>query len=226
MSSRARRGWQVPLATVLLVAANLVLTGLLGWQLWQGSQLQVLLSTPAKPTRVIEQRFDVPAALEPAEELQAQAVFHASRQFYVPPAPLEQQRPPPDYRLSGVIRIPGQPPAAILVNNQSGSRIKVRSGELLDDWSVTTIEPNQVSLELQGQRVTITTSIRAGVDASAAAPARAGGLTVVPRERVGQALPAPAGTTRVLSAPGAAGARAPAPMVPETAPRLYRPPSP
>jgi hypothetical protein len=195
---------RISVVTVVLAVCNLGLVSALGIQLWKGSERSSLLMVAPAQIQVSEQEFGVPIGQDSGDDLQALALFHASRSFYIPPAPAMRVRPPPDYRLAGVIRLPSRPVAAVVISNQTNARMKISKGDRLDEWSVEDIQPGKIEISLDGQRAEITTKSSAAVTANAAVSDRISGLTIVPK---GQAAPAPSSVlpvsqTRVLSAPG------------------------
>lgn len=202
---------KVGVVTPLLISVNAVLGAVLIALLVAGTQVSQIRNGQPRPIAVRSVSVEVPPATA-VESLQAQAVFHKSRAFYVaPPAP-ETLDPAPDYRLAGAMSFPNQPMTAMLVHNQTGMRQKVRVGESLDGWTVTDVTARRVVLSL-GQR---TSEI-------GTAPGASVGMTHVSREELPQGGNA-AGGVKVLSGNGSSTTTAPN-NPNNNAPRLYRPPA-
>jgi len=207
-----------PLFTVLLAVLNVALAWAIGVQLLGapriGEQVQAAAATATAPALP-----ELPAARMPAsfDGLQAQAVFHKSRSFYLAPASPIAQQPPPDYRMVGLMALPNRPPSAVLLNNQSNVRVRVTVGDQVEGWSVVEVSARSVVVQL-GERT---------AEINSAARLTAGGLVSTPGSQVSATVAAP-GMVRVLGAPAtstqtAAPARTNPPA--DSAPRLYRPPS-
>ena len=145
--------------TLLFAIVNAAIASTIAARLWQGSQAHSILETAARPIAMPEPLRDLaPSAIDPTV-IQSAALFYESRSFYVPPAaPVLQTRP--DYRLSATLTIPGQPPFAMLVQNQSGAKIKVRVGDDLEGWTVDAIQARAVLLRHEQQQLEIRSSQR------------------------------------------------------------------
>lgn len=205
---------RVPLVTLLLCAVNAALALALGWRVLHGSQRQELVTAAPRATPATFASLDLPA-LTAIDSIQAQAIFHTSRSFYVPPVQTVVQ-PPPDYRLVGSMSIPGKPPSAVLMHAQSGARMRVAKGDQLEGWTVTEVVPGRVTVQLGDRSTEIT----------AARQASSGMSMVVSQPPVPTTAAAAAGGVRVLGGGMNSSARPvsqPATTLNE-APRLYRPP--
>ena len=108
---------------------------------------------------------------------------------------------------------PGQPVTAMLINNQTGARQKVRTGESLDGWTVTEVTPRNVIVTL-GQRTS---------EIGSAMGAGSSGITHVPRREVIESNAATRGV-KILSGRGSQTSVVPTNPTNKT-PRLYRPPA-
>jgi hypothetical protein len=207
----------VPLVTVVLAVLNVAFIWLIGAQLIGAPSLReevkAAAATAAAP--VIPQ---LPASLVPAsfDGLQAEAVFHKSRSFYVAPASPAAQLPPPDYRMVGLMAVPNRPPSAVLLHNQSNTRIRVAAGDQLDGWSVSEVSAKRVVVQLGERTAEINSSTRATV----------GGIVVTSSNQASPPTASP-GMVRVLAAPAGTSPAPPprANVTVDAAPRLYRPPS-
>ena len=190
---------KLPLFTVLLAALNVALAWAVGVQLLGepplAEQIRIAAAAAKMPAAP-----ELPAMLPPAsfDGLQAHAVFHKTRSFYVAPAPMVQQ-PTPDYRIVGLMALPNRPPSAVLVSNQSNARIKVAVGDQLEGWNVAEVSAKKVVIQL-GERT---------AEIGSAARAATGGMVAVPgMVRIAPASPPPRADSTA-----------------DSAPRLYRPPS-
>jgi hypothetical protein len=149
--------WQRLALTALNVAGVLICIA----QLWAGSEAQHILAAaplpiaPPAPLREPTQRAADLAAIRDA------AVFHESRRFFLAPAVLPAQSRP-DYRLSGVMVMPGGTRLALLIQNPSGARLKVREGDALEDWTVASIHAQTVVLSHGEQQLEVRAAPRAG----------------------------------------------------------------
>jgi type II secretory pathway component PulC len=143
--------------TGALVLLDAVIAIAIVWRIVQGTQTAQLVATPPESIR-----HDLPLiALTPDSSdlnpIRDQALFYASRQFYVPPAPsaASAARPNPGYRLAGVFVMPQKPAVAVLTNASGVSR-KVTRGDDLEGWRVQSVESGRVVLESAGQTIEIT----------------------------------------------------------------------
>lgn len=146
---------RIPLSTVVLGILNAAAAGVLIARIVAGSQVEALQATQAQAR---------PASVAPVDEtgppvdfgaIQAQAVFHKSRSFYVPPAMPLQEQPPPDYRFAGSMVLPNGGATAVLIHNQSSVRTKVASGDQLEGWTVTEVGSKRVIVTLGERTVEI-----------------------------------------------------------------------
>lgn len=127
----------------------------IGQRLWQGTQTDALLATPARKYDSVLADLTSPSNPPNLEPVQERALFHASRNFYVAPVVVAASVPPaPDYRLTGVLVIPRKPSVATLVS-AAGAPHKVRQGDDLDGWTVTSVESRRVVLQLGANTVEI-----------------------------------------------------------------------
>ena len=202
---------KLPLAMLLLIVVNACLLATLGWRLLDGSEREALLQVEARAADVTFAAVDVPA-VGSIDSIQARAVFHQSRSFYVAPPPQVVEQPSPDYRLAGSMSVAGKQ-SAVLING-AGARIRIGAGDQVDGWTVAAIQPGKVTLQL-GDRV---------AEITPTSKAQGGGVTVTGAQA---AVVAPIGTgVRVL---GNAPLGAPRPSSTSgsslnQAPRAYRPP--
>jgi len=183
---RLASGFRGP--TLLLVVVNTAAVWACGARLWHSSAAQIILATP--PQRIAPP----PALQDPIQRsidlasVQSAALFYESRSFYTPPAIPEVQRPP-DYRLAATWMPPNQPATALLVQNQSGTRIKVRPGGDIEGWTVESIAAQVVMLRHGEQQIEIRTARQTA----------ASGMQAVSSSAMGTR---PAGTgTRLLGQP-------------------------
>ena len=121
---------------------------------WQGSAAPTLLATDARrialPTPLEE---PIPAARD-LTPIQNAAVFHESRRFYVAPqVPVEL--PHPNYRFAASWSQPGRPATALLIQNPSGTRLKVQPGANVEGWRVDSIDARGVLLRHAEQQLEI-----------------------------------------------------------------------
>jgi type II secretory pathway component PulC len=114
-------------------------------QLWHDSAARALLSTAAQEIPRPTQSQDPARTRADFAIVQSAALFHGSRRFHAPPAVAEVQSRP-DYRLSGTLILPNRPAVAMLIQNQTGARHKVRQGDELEGWTVESIRPRLVTL--------------------------------------------------------------------------------
>lgn len=204
--------------TVLLIALNVCVAGLLIERAWHGTDTGLLLATAPKPFAIPDLAIDPPNRGGGLGSLQEQPLFYASRHFYTPPPPSAAPTAPPrpDYRLVGTFVIPSRPAVALLSGPGGVSR-KVKPGDDLNGWSVEAIEGGRVILRYQSETFEI----------SGAAKGGNAGLQIAPIARTAQA--APSDGIRVLgnAAPGAVGTSQDSYVAPHPNhqnPHFYRPP--
>lgn len=149
---------KLPLATVSLVLVNICLAVALGWRVFEGSQRTALTTISAAEPDVSFEVVDLPAAAV-IDAIQARAVFHRTRSFYVAPPPQISVLPPPDYRLVGAMSIPGKQ-SAMLLQPASGVRTRVGVGDQLAGWTVIRIESTKVTVQSGERTVDITSGAR------------------------------------------------------------------
>jgi hypothetical protein len=205
---------KVPLAMLLLIVVNGCLLTALGWRLTEGSQRADLLQTKERAPDVTFDAVDVPGT-GAFDSIQTRAIFHQSRSFYVAPPPQVVEQPPPDYRLAGSMSVAGRQ-SAVLINAQTGARLRVGMGDQVDGWTVAAIQPGRVTLQSGARVAEITPSSKAQ---------GGGGVTVTSA----QATAVPSSNTNGVRLLGNAPLGAPRPQsvsssTLDQAPRLYRPP--
>jgi hypothetical protein len=208
---------RLPLFTVLLGSANVGLAAWLAVRAFTGWSLDAL-TTEESPMRTVEAVPTVAPAAPSFDSIQAQAVFHKSRSFYIAPESPVAQQPPPDYRLAGSMAVPNQPRSAVLVGNRSNARVKVVVGDLLEGWTVAEVTPTHVVVQLGERTEQIGTSTRS----------QPGGMRLISSDQPAPPPSAPEnGMVRVLESSAAAPRTTPQTNAPaDSAPRLYRPPVP
>lgn len=207
---------KVPLFTVVLAMLNVALLWMIGAQLIGAPSLreEVKAAAAAAAAPAILE-LPVPVVPTSFDGLQAQAVFHKSRSFYVAPSSPSSQQPPPDYRMVGLMAVPNRPPSAVLLSNQSNVRVRVAAGDQLEGWSVAEVSAKRVVVQL-GERT---------AEINSATRPTAGGIVVTSSNQPSPTGASP-GMVRVLSAPTDAPPAPPrANVTVDAAPRLYRPPS-
>src|SRR5712671_477523 len=130
------RALRFDLGTVTLAALNLVFLATLVAVLAGGTETKAILTASGKQAASTPLDIQVPAETANLDVIQTQALFHASRTFYVPPDPaaVAVNVAPPDYRIVGAMSLPNKPTIAFLVHSQSGARSKVQKGDTLDGW--------------------------------------------------------------------------------------------
>ena len=208
------------LLTSALVLANICAFGVLLERAWYGTQTTLLLATVPKPFAIPELNTEAPARPGSLTVIQDQPVFYASRHFYTPPPPstLPAMPPKPDYRLVGTFIIPSKPTVALLTGAGGASR-KVKTGDDLDGWIVHAVEAGRVTLQYEATTLEISSASKSGN----------AGMQVVSAAQTAQSSQVvPAGGIRVLGAAAVQGAGAPTShsgyLIPDSSPRLYRPP--
>lgn len=210
---------RMSVTTAVLAALNLVLVGAVGWQLARGSQRDSLLNARSAATTRPPLQLELQAVTGNLDPLQEQAVFYKSRRFYVvPPAATVVEAPSPDYRFTGSMSLPSRGLTAILMHNQTNRRIKVATGDDLEGWRVTAVEPKRVTVQL-GER---TAQIGVTTSRSGAGIAQVTSTNSIETARIPQSQ----GVIRLpIQADGAQPAVSfPSRAIREEAPRLYRPP--
>lgn len=144
-----------PLAYVLMTVIAL-LGAALAASLWRGTDTAALLQTPARP-------MTTPGLVSAAPDtsglpdIKNQALFYASRKFFVEmPQATTVQLPPPAYLLEGTLLIPGKPAAAFLKHQADSISMTVHPGDALDGWKVGAVESGGVILMANTQSIEIT----------------------------------------------------------------------
>jgi hypothetical protein len=207
---------KVPLFTIGLAVLNVALVWAIGAQLIGSpsirEEVRAAAATAAAP---VIPELPVPVMPTSFDGLQAQAVFHKSRSFYVAPASPSAQQPLPDYRMVGLMAVPNRPPSALLLHNQSNARVRVAAGDQLEGWSVAEVSAKRVVLQLGARTSEINSATRAA----------ASGLVITSSNQSSPTVASP-GVVRVLGAPAGASPAPPnATVTVDAATRLYRPPS-
>lgn len=144
-----------PLAYVFM-AVIAALGATIAVSLWRGTDTATLLQTPARPmttARLVSAASDT-AGLP---DIKNQALFYASREFFVAVAqPTAVQLPPPAYSLEGTLLIPGKPAVAFVKHQADGVSKTVHPGDALDGWKVGAVESGGVILTNSTHRIEIT----------------------------------------------------------------------
>lgn len=146
--------------TLLLALVNIAGVSAIAARLWSGSAAPSILAAAASNVTIPTALIDSTHGSVDLSSIQSAALFHASRAFYTPPV-IPQIQPPPNYILAGTLVIPEQPTVALLVQPQSATRIRVRSGDTLSGWTVDSIEANLVKLRHADQQFEIRPAARA-----------------------------------------------------------------
>ena len=200
-----------PLGLALLVT-ELVLLMLLGRTAWKGTDMNRLLATPPHRQTFPSATLEPPTRLRSFDSVQESSLFYASRHFLVPPASDLAALPKPDYRLTGTFIVPNRPAVAIL-SAPSGASRKVAAGDLLDGWTVASVEAKGVELRHGSETYELTS-----------APLKPGGLQAV----TSTAAPENSASTSGVRQLGNGGISrvhlAAASPQPRLAPRLYHAP--
>lgn len=200
---------RVSLSAAALLALNIALAGGITMRLVAGSHVEAMLAA-THARRPLTSLNLAPPLSSDFSAVQAQAVFHRSRSFYVAPAAPAVEQPPPDYRFAGSMSIPSQGPTAILIHNQTNTSRKVSRGDVLDGWTVADIGPRKVVVTLGERSTEIPAAASAGT-----------GLIVVSSPAAGS-TPSPGGI-RVLGTSHSEPRTSQIVIPPEE--RVYRPPS-
>jgi hypothetical protein len=205
------RAWlRLPIPTLLLAGGVLAMGVAIVAIAIRGTQADALLATRAKLPAPLN--LDVAAPQRPPDlaAIRAQPLLHASRAFYMPPAPNAAPTTPPrpDYRLAGTFIVPRKPAVALLASHSAGTSRRVKPGDELEGWMVQVVDRRFVTLSYGDERFDIT----------ATQPPASAGLKRVPIQRQRVA----AGGLQSLSATGTSSASMSSGIA--DAPRLYRPP--
>jgi hypothetical protein len=205
------RDWlRLPLPTVLLAGVTVAMGAAVLIVAMGGTRANELLATNARVSAPLN--LDLAARPRSADlaAMRAQPLLHASRAFYVAPAPAGAPTAPPrpDYRLAGTLILPRKPAVALLTNRAGGTSKRVKPGDELEGWRVQVVDRRFVTLSYRDERFDITAS---------QAPLSAG-LKRVPIQRQRVA----ARGIQSLSATGTASRSMSSPIT--DTPRLYRPP--
>jgi hypothetical protein len=204
---------KVPLAMLLLIVVNGGLLTALGWRLTEGSQREELLQTQERAPDVTFDAVDVPG-VGTFDSVQARAIFHQSRSFYVAPPPQIVEQQPPNYRLAGSMSVAGRQ-SAVLINAQTGARVRVGMGDQVDGWVVAAIQSGKVTLQ-SGARV---------AEITAGSKTQGGGVIVTSAQATVTPSPNANGVRLLGNSPlGAPGPQPVSGASLDQAPRLYRPP--
>jgi hypothetical protein len=144
---------KIAASRIILGLLNVALVCGLAAQVFHGTQVDSLKHTPPRTLRTPHVELDAPAAASP-NAIQAQAIFYQTRTYYLPP-PIQAVQSAPNYRLVGTMTIPQQGSIATLMSNETSARTKLRQGDQLDGWTVASISPTRVTLELDGRTAQI-----------------------------------------------------------------------
>src|SRR5215471_13846360 len=193
--------WPTPLLLLVNIAGVVACV----LQFVHGSQAHSIAATVADKIAAPTPLSDPTLNSIDLSGIQNAALFYEARGFYVPPVVPELQTRP-DYRLSGTLLIPNQPAVAMLIQNQSGARLKIREGQELEGWTVFAIRPQGVTLRHGEQELEIRSVARAASQ----------GLQAVALNGVIPASRSPGSGLRVL---GNSRAAFPALAPPQSAPR-------
>ena len=164
--------------TIALMLASVALGTVIVWRVWHGTEVNALLATPARKYAPPEVKLSAPDR-QANLAIRDHALFHASREFFMPPTPVATPATPPrpDYRLVGTFIIPRKPTVALLVSATGGSR-KVHPGDDLDGWRVQAVESRRVVLQFDSESMEIVSATRAA----------AGGMTMAPLSRAAPSI--------------------------------------
>ena len=207
------RAWlKLPWPTLLIGGVTVAVGAASVFVALGGTRAEALLATPAKESAPLN--IDVSAAPRASDlaAIQTQPLLHASRVFYVAPAPntVPAAPPRPDYRLAGTFLVPGKPAVALLVSRQGNVSKRVKPGDELEGWRVQVIDRRLVTLVWNSERFDISTT----------PTAVSAGLKRVPMQR--QRVAASGGGVQSLGATGSMPTSISGAISDQ--PRLYRPP--
>jgi len=207
---------RLPLPTWLLGASCVLLGAAIVTVAIRGTRSAELLATAATPPTALAIDVSTPARGADLAPIQSRPLLYATRSFYTKPAaPISVAPPRPDYRLAGVMVLPGKPAVALLSPRQPGAGRRVRQGDDVGGWRVQAVTRNQVTFGWELERFELTTS----------PPPVSAGIKRIPMNR--SRMASSVGGIQSLGAVGDAGTVAPAAAgIPPDRPRLYLPPNP
>jgi hypothetical protein len=144
--------------------------------------------------------------------IRSQSVFYASRSYYEPP-PAPTEVAPPEYEMSGTLRLADGKRIGFVKNKADRSSRTLHVGDDLDSWHVQVIEQDRIVLDRNQQIAELHTSTGGGVSGlirgSASAPRTAlSGIRVLEATRSGVTQPgsqAPSLEARTFRPPGPVG---------------------
>lgn len=143
------------LSTIALATLTVSLLALIIQRLYTGTEVQPLLGTAPRIVELPHLDIVDDRKVVDFSAMREQPLFYASRRYYVaPPPPAAPVSPPkPDYRLSGVLIIPGRPAVAVLFQNATGAARKIKAGDDLEGWSVQAVEKNRVVIRYNEETI-------------------------------------------------------------------------
>jgi len=227
---------------LILAVFNLLLFGVLGFQIFQPLRFPVSSSAVGDLLPKIDLKMPVSDAASDADVyalLIGQPLFHEDR-HYIPEqavAVAVVETPPPAYTLTGYLGLPGRRGRAFLLPVNGGSTVAVSVGDQVEGWTVLDASARRVVLR-QGERAfavskegSVPESLASSSGAAAspdklstpaarqsAASAENAAASVAPIKRPRYPMPP------VMGTPLPKSAGAPIPVAPQTPPRLYAPP--
>ncbi len=139
--------------TAGLWIANFGLALVIAVCIGHGTQTAALLATPTSAAAAPPPHSSTPGGHAEVATIQSAPLFHASRRYFVPPAPDAGPATPPipSYQLVGTFVIPNKPTLAILKQATTGTSRKVTAGEMLDGWLVQAVESRRVVLRYENE---------------------------------------------------------------------------
>ncbi|MEP7246142.1 MAG: hypothetical protein ABI885_21015 [Gammaproteobacteria bacterium] len=164
---KASLGQLRPLTGLLMVVCFGIMLTLMKC-IWQRTQTDALLRTPARAYTLPSVTLELPQKGSGLEPIRDNALFYASRSFFVapPPGAAPVTPPKPDYLLAGTLIIPRKPTVALLQQRAGGAVRKVRPGDDLEGWTVRSVENRTVVLmfgEEHMEIVSVARSARQGI---------------------------------------------------------------
>lgn len=220
---------QLSVRRFLLILINASLLAYVSYLVLKKTSVEGILA--AQPVTIAsEQRLLVPSVATNFDVIQSQALFHESRQYFTQPDPttVVMEVAPPDYRFAGAMTLPKQPIMAMLVNNQTGVRSKVKQGDTLDGWLVESVGAKSIMLSLNGKQIEVSaqSSGQYSGQSSGQSSGLRSGIQAVPMSAL--ASSAPSNGIRVLSGGASRGVQSGSALPPAppggVGARLYQPP--
>lgn len=209
-------------STAVLLACNVLATAMLVGLAWRLPSVETTLGSlqphAVPPLRIAA--WPERPGLDPTA-LTDNALFYATRRFYVAPPPTVPL-PRPGYVLAAVMLRANKPAVAILQKVEGPGVLRVKAGDAVEGWQVKSVDLQRVRLENGPESFDLT---RAGGDSPATLSA---GLRrgIIPGAAVETPAPAPAGGVRQLGASGSGAVSLASNQPPASKPRLYTPPPP